>query len=97
MPIVVLDTPIAREVYGDAAEYVAIEDEPGTAAALRRFLTSPASADAQLAHAPAVLARYSWDRAAEETLASVGADLVGRGWTEDGPKTRDLRPFRPET
>ena len=68
VPIVVLDTPIAREVYGDAAEYVAIEDEPGTAAALRRFLTSPASADAQLAHAPAVLARYSWDRAAEETL-----------------------------
>ena len=41
VPIVVLDTPVAREVYGDAAEYVAVDDEPGTAAALRRFLTSP--------------------------------------------------------
>jgi alpha-1,3-rhamnosyl/mannosyltransferase len=68
VPIVVLDTPIAREVYGGAAEYVAADDAAGTAAALRRFLTSPASAQEQLAHAPAVLARYSWDRAAEETL-----------------------------
>jgi glycosyltransferase involved in cell wall biosynthesis len=71
VPIVVLDTPIAREVYGEAAEYVAIDDPAGTAAALRRFLTSPAAAVAQLAHAPAVLARYSWDRAAEETLEEV--------------------------
>ena len=68
VPIVVLDTPIAREVYGDAAEYVAAGDTAGTAAALRTFLTSRASADAQLALAPEVLARYSWDRAAEETL-----------------------------
>ncbi len=68
VPIVVLDTPIAREVYGGAAEYVAAGDTAGTAAALGKFLTSRASADAQLAIAPGVLARYSWDRAAEETL-----------------------------
>jgi len=68
VPIVVLDTPIAREVYGEAAEYVAVDDAAGTAAALRRFLTSRAPAETQLAQAPAVLARYSWDRAAEETL-----------------------------
>ena len=71
VPIVVLDTPVAREVYGEAAEYVAPGDEAGAAAALRRFLTSRAAADAQLAKAPAILARYSWDRAAEETLEQI--------------------------
>ena len=68
VPVVVLDTPVAREVYGEAAEYVRCGDIGGTAAALRRFLTSRSSAGEQLARAPAVLARYSWDRAAEETL-----------------------------
>jgi glycosyltransferase involved in cell wall biosynthesis len=68
VPMVVLDTPVAREVYGNAAEYVARGDLAGTAAALRRFLTSPEAAARQLAHAPGVLARYSWERAAAETL-----------------------------
>jgi glycosyltransferase involved in cell wall biosynthesis len=68
VPIVVLDTPVAREVYGPAAAYVQRGDVEGTAAALDRFLRSPAAAAAQLAHASAVLARYSWDRAAQETL-----------------------------
>jgi glycosyltransferase involved in cell wall biosynthesis len=76
VPIVVLDTPIAREVYGNAAEYVAIDDAAGAAAALRRFLTSRASAEAQLAQAPAVLARYSWDRAAQETLEQIERIIV---------------------
>ena len=71
VPIVVLDTPVAREVYGAAADYVQRGDIEGTAAALDRFLRSPAAAAAQLAHAPAVLARYSWDRAAEETLGHI--------------------------
>jgi glycosyltransferase involved in cell wall biosynthesis len=71
VPIVVLDTPVAREVYGPAAAYVQRGDVEGTAAALDRFLRSPAAAAAQLAHAPAVLARYSWDRAAEETLGHI--------------------------
>jgi glycosyltransferase involved in cell wall biosynthesis len=75
VPIVVLDTPIAREVYGPAAAYVPHDLEP-TAAALRRFLTSPDAADEQLAHAPAVLARYSWDRAAEQTLHHI--DRIAR-------------------
>jgi glycosyltransferase involved in cell wall biosynthesis len=68
VPIVVLDTPVAREVYGAAAAYVQRGDIEGTAAALVGFLRSPAAAAAQLALAPAVLARYSWERAAEETL-----------------------------
>jgi glycosyltransferase involved in cell wall biosynthesis len=71
VPIVVLDTPVAREVYGPAAEYVQRGDIDATAAALGRFLRSPAAGREQLAHAPAVLARYSWERAAEETLAHI--------------------------
>ena len=71
VPIVVLDTPVAREVYGPAAEYVQRGDIDATAAALGRFLRSPAAGGEQLAHAPAVLARYSWERAAEETLAHI--------------------------
>ena len=68
VPIVVLDTPIAREVYGDAAEYVGIGDIAATAAAMSTFLDSPEAAREQLMKAPAILARYSWDRAADATL-----------------------------
>ncbi len=68
VPPVVLDTAVAREVYGDAAIFVQPGDIAGTAAALRRCLVDPHSADAVLARAPAVLARYSWDDAAWRTL-----------------------------
>lgn len=68
VPIVVLDTPVAREVYGAAAHYVRAADPAGTVDALRRFLLVPSAAADQLTQAPAVLARYSWDRAATETL-----------------------------
>jgi glycosyltransferase involved in cell wall biosynthesis len=73
VPIVVLDTPVAREVYGPAATYVRPADVEGTAAVLRRSLLTPEAAAGQLAHAPAVLARYSWDRAAADTLAALEA------------------------
>ncbi len=71
VPIVVLDTPVAREVYGAAAEYVQRGDLEGTARALERLLRSPAAGREQLEHAPAVLERYSWDRAADETLQAL--------------------------
>ena len=71
VPIVVADTPVAREVYGRAAEYVEAGDVAGTAAALRRFLATPSAASEQLARAPEVLARYSWDRAAADTLEGI--------------------------
>lgn len=76
VPIVVLDTPVAREVYGPAAEYTRLGDIEGTATALRRYLTSPRRAE-QLAHVPAVLARYSWDRAAAQTLAEIESVISG--------------------
>jgi glycosyltransferase involved in cell wall biosynthesis len=68
VPPVVLDTPVAREVYGEAAAYVPPGDVDAAAAALRRFLSSPTESGPILARAPSILARYSWDAAAAETL-----------------------------
>lgn len=76
VPTVVLDTPVAREVYGPAAIYVKRGDVDGTAAIIRRLLTMPATAVPTLTEAPPILARYSWDRAASETLAEI--ERIGR-------------------
>ncbi|MDQ3487813.1 MAG: glycosyltransferase family 4 protein [Acidobacteriota bacterium] len=71
VPVVALDTPVAREVYGDAALLVPAGDIEATANALTQLLTSPEAAAAQLARAPEILARYSWDGAATRTLAAI--------------------------
>jgi glycosyltransferase involved in cell wall biosynthesis len=71
VPPVVLDTAVAREVYGDAAVFVAPGDIAGTAAALRRLLAEPSSAAPILASARSVLGRYSWDAAADRTLEHI--------------------------
>jgi glycosyltransferase involved in cell wall biosynthesis len=68
VPIVVLDTPVAREVYGPAAHYVQAGDLAGTAGVLRGLLLDRGWAAGTLGAAPAVLARYSWERAADRTL-----------------------------
>lgn len=78
VPIVVLDTPIAREVYGNAAAYVDPADLVGGAAhAMRRLLLDQAARADLLAHAGDVLSRYSWDDAANRTLAII--ERVGAG------------------
>jgi glycosyltransferase involved in cell wall biosynthesis len=77
VPAVVLDTPVAREVYGDAAVFVPRGDIAAAAAAIRRLLVRPAGATPLAAEASAVLARYSWTRAADETLAQL-TDVAGR-------------------
>jgi glycosyltransferase involved in cell wall biosynthesis len=71
VPIVVLDTPVAREVYGDAAHYVPPDDLPATADVLSRLLRDRAAAEPAMQHAPAVLARYSWERCASDTLEQI--------------------------
>jgi glycosyltransferase involved in cell wall biosynthesis len=72
VPIVVLDTPVAREVYGDAAWYVpSANDVLGATTAIRTLLTDAAARERILAPAAEVLARYSWDTAADETLAAI--------------------------
>ena len=71
VPVIVLDTPIAREVYGDAAIFVARGDVEGTAREIRRLLTDRRSAAALIDRARAILPRYSWSDAADRTLAQL--------------------------
>lgn len=72
VPIVVLDTPIAREVYGEAAWYVPSDgDVRGATQAIRTLMEDRASRERLLAAAPANLDRYSWDTAADATLGAI--------------------------
>jgi glycosyltransferase involved in cell wall biosynthesis len=71
VPVVALDTPVAREIYGPAVLYVQRDDIAGTTAALRLMLTSESARQRYLEQAPAVLARYSWDAAAGRTLEHI--------------------------
>jgi glycosyltransferase involved in cell wall biosynthesis len=72
VPIVVLDTPVAREVYGDAAWYVPRDGDVRSASVAIMTLLDDAEARRRLLdRAPAILARYSWDVAASETLTAI--------------------------
>ena len=68
VPPVLLDTPVARESCGDAALYVRPHDLPAVTRALEAILFNEDTRRRLLDAAPAVLARYSWPRAARETL-----------------------------
>jgi glycosyltransferase involved in cell wall biosynthesis len=68
VPPVLADTPIARETCGEAGTYVPVGDLGATARALERLLTEESARARALDAAPGVLARFSWDRAAEATL-----------------------------
>lgn len=71
VPVVVRDTPVAREVYGDAAVYVPPGDLAATAGALRALLFDGDLRHSILERAQAVLDRYSWERAGRDTLAVI--------------------------
>jgi glycosyltransferase involved in cell wall biosynthesis len=72
IPIVVLDTPVSREIYGDAAWYVRADNTiRGAGHAISTLMNDEGAAATLLAHAPAVLNRYSWDAAAGRTLAAI--------------------------
>jgi glycosyltransferase involved in cell wall biosynthesis len=71
VPPVVLDTIVAREVYGAAAGYVAAPDAGLVADALTAMLTEPEHRSRVLEAAPAVLARYRWADAAAATLRAI--------------------------
>jgi len=68
VPPLLLDTPVARECCGDAALYVSLDDLAGTTLALEQLLFDEVARARILTAAPSVLARYSWPRAARETL-----------------------------
>jgi glycosyltransferase involved in cell wall biosynthesis len=72
VPIVVLDTPISREVYGNAAWYVNPDHTVrGAGEAIAALMEDEHAVASLLAHAPEVLGRYSWDEAAAQTLDAV--------------------------
>jgi glycosyltransferase involved in cell wall biosynthesis len=71
VPPVLLDTPVAREGCGAAAVYVPVGNLPATTRALESLLFDEAVRARLLAAAPAELAKYSWPRAARETLAVI--------------------------
>jgi glycosyltransferase involved in cell wall biosynthesis len=68
VPIVVLDTPVAREAYGAAALYVERPEPALIAVALSRVLTDETERTRILTAARDTLARYSWRRCAERVL-----------------------------
>lgn len=76
VPVVLLDTPIARESCGEAAIYVKRGDLPGLTTALRAVLFDEATRQRLLAQAPGVLARYDWRVAARDTLAVIQSAAV---------------------
>lgn len=73
VPPIVLDTAVAREIYGPAARYVPATPplEPAIGAALIEMLTSQEARASLLRQAPEVLRRYRWDRAAADTLRAI--------------------------
>jgi glycosyltransferase involved in cell wall biosynthesis len=73
VPPVVLDTDVAREVYGPAAEYLV----PGPTLvsdlgqALVHLLSDPGAHERLVAMGAEVLARYDWSRTASDTLEAL--------------------------
>jgi glycosyltransferase involved in cell wall biosynthesis len=71
VPIVVLDTPVAREIYGAAAFYVPDPDPALVHAALDRALFDAAERARVLTAAIPILARYSWARCGAGVLEAL--------------------------
>jgi glycosyltransferase involved in cell wall biosynthesis len=69
VPSILFDTPVAREVFRDAALFVPPGDELGVTAALRALLDHPPVHEHYLTEGAALLRDYSWSRTASETLA----------------------------
>jgi glycosyltransferase involved in cell wall biosynthesis len=73
VPPVVLDTPVAHEVYDDAVVYVRLgPDLPVVLGqTLLQLLQDPDVHQRLVARAPRILARYDWTRTAAATLAAI--------------------------
>jgi glycosyltransferase involved in cell wall biosynthesis len=68
IPIVVLDTAIAREIYGAAALYLARADPDLIASALERVLARPDERTRLIEAGMRQVERYSWRECAQRTL-----------------------------
>lgn len=73
IPTVVLDTPVAREVYGAGACYVPAGDAHAVATAIVALLRDPARRASQIAAGDTIVGRYRWDEAATATWAALMA------------------------
>lgn len=68
VPSVMLDTPVAREVYGEAALLIDHPDPDTVAAALSRLLDDAALRENIVARAAPLWTRYDWARSADDLL-----------------------------
>ena len=84
VPVVLLDTPIAREVCGSAAIYVARPDPLLIEPALAAVLFDVRERERILNAATDVLGRYSWNECARQALA-VLIDAGARGTESAAP------------
>ena len=73
LPTVVLDTAVAREVYGPGAWYVPAGDADAVAAALVTLLHDPVRRASQVAAGTDVAGRYRWHDAARATWEALVA------------------------
>jgi glycosyltransferase involved in cell wall biosynthesis len=73
VPPIVMDTAVAREVYGSAARYVPadVSNIEPLANAIVELMTSAEAREEILRHAVAVLGRYDWHRTAVATLGAI--------------------------
>jgi len=79
VPPVLLDTPVARESCGDAAIYVPPHSTSAITSGIETSLFDETARTRVLSAAPAQLAKYSWPRAARETLRVIEDAAAGRG------------------
>jgi glycosyltransferase involved in cell wall biosynthesis len=90
LPTVVLDTAVAREVYGTGARYVRPGDAASVGRAIVELLRDPVARAAQVAAGDAAVARYRWEDAARNTwdalvkAAGTAASRVGAQPTSPG-------------
>jgi len=68
IPVALLDTDVAREIYGPSAVYVERAEPDLIAGALERLLTDSAERRRLLESAATHLGRYSWRECAQRTL-----------------------------
>jgi glycosyltransferase involved in cell wall biosynthesis len=93
LPPVLLDTPVAREICGDAAIYVARPDAALIADALHAVLFEPGQRDRILQAATDVLRRYSWTAFADQVLTLL-LDAGSRRPKGSAPHRLDDAPRR---
>jgi glycosyltransferase involved in cell wall biosynthesis len=70
VPVVLLDTPVAREVYADAAAFVS-PDPAAIAAALEPLLTDAGAHRDAVARGARRLGAFSWPRTAAIVRAAI--------------------------